>query len=109
MGRHFPVFCVKKTICYIAYRTSASTSFATEAAGIVGHLVHISAPIYLQCSKGRARASYGWVILIHHIVASSTVMPYMKELPAAAATAAAAAAAAFTPLLFAPGKQTNES
>ncbi len=68
---------------YIAYRASASAAFAIEAAGIVGHFVHISGICSLSFNalKGKVRAPYRWVIIIHHIVASATVMPYMMELP----------------------------
>ncbi len=73
-------FSVKeKDLCYIAYGASASTAFAIEAAGIAGHLVHISGLCSLSFNavKGKVRASY----IIYQIVATSTVMSYMKELP----------------------------
>ncbi len=60
-----------------------STAFATEAAGIVVRLVHISAVFSLSFNavKGKARPSYRRVILIHHIVKSSMVMFLYEGLP----------------------------
>ena len=69
---------LKKNIwCYIGYKASSS-AFATEAAGIVGILVHISAlcSIPFNAVKGKPHAScrYGRPLLskVPHIVIYST-------------------------------------
>ncbi len=69
--------------CDIEYKVSASTVFITGAAGIVGRLVHISAlcSLFSNAIKGKARTSHREVALIHHIVASSMAMSYMKNCP----------------------------
>ena len=66
---HCNLILPKKNIeCPIAYKASTSTAFATEAAGIVGRLVHISALCLLSFNAvtGKARASYRRITLIHH-------------------------------------------
>ena len=71
-----PTLSVKEKYLMPYNKASASTAFATEAAGIVDSLVHISALCSLSSNsiKGKARDSYRRVILIHHIVVSSMVV-----------------------------------
>ncbi len=56
-------------LTHYSIQTRTSTAFATEAAGVVRRVVHISAlcSVSFIAVKGKARASYRRVIIMHHI------------------------------------------
>ncbi len=83
------VWCYSGPFPLQTYSIVASTSpvSATEAAGILGcfgpYFSSLLAYVSFDAIKGNIKANtslqYRRVILIHHIVTSSTVMSYMKE------------------------------